>query len=95
MRRPISKSIFKNEVTGIVFCLLAAAAFGACSPKVYVIDRQTVLEEEAAGEWPDFESQTLQHSEASTPAPLAKTPITESKERLYRVLNGDVVTGAK
>jgi hypothetical protein len=91
----MKRTYLKNEVAVIGVSLVLAAAFAACSPKVYIIDRQTVLEEEAAGEWPDFETQSLQHSEASTPAPLAKTPVTESKERLYRVLNGDVVTGAR
>lgn len=85
----------EKSFLGVAFCLLAGVLFGACSPKVYVIDRQTVLEEEAAGEWPDFESQTMKHSETATPVPLAKTPVTESKKRLYRVLNGDVVTGSR
>jgi hypothetical protein len=82
-----------NRVLGVATVL--AIAFVGCSPKFYVIDRQTALEEEAAGEWPDFEAQALKHSEAATPAPLAKTPIDESKERLYRVLNGDIVSGSK
>jgi len=82
-----------NRVLGVVAIL--TVAFIGCSPKFYVIDRQTALEEEAAGEWPDFEAQALKHSEAATPAPLAKTPVNESKERLYRVLNGDIVSGTK
>jgi hypothetical protein len=82
-----------NRVLGVVTVL--TIAFMGCSPKFYVIDRQTALEEEAAGEWPDFETQELKHAEAATPAPLAKTPINESKERLYRVLNGDIVSGNK
>ena len=43
-------AISKNGLLGAGLCLVMGAAFGACSPKVYIIDRQTVLEEEAAGD---------------------------------------------
>jgi hypothetical protein len=64
----------------------------ACSPKIYLIDRQTVLEDEAASEWPEFEKDLLEKSKAIGPTPFAKTNNTARKERLYNVLNGELTT---
>ena len=60
----------------------------ACTPKLYVVDRQTVLEEEAAGRWPQFEKELLEKSKAQGPTPFSKTPVTARRARLYNVLNG-------
>jgi len=62
----------------------------SCSPKIYLVDRHTVLEEEAAGEWPDFEKDLLQKSAEFGPVQYPKTPITEEQKRLYRVLNSEL-----
>ena len=80
-----------------------AFVFGAilgCAPKIYVIDRQSVFEQESAGEWPQFESELTKKSVATGPEPFAKVPLTQKKARLFRVLNGELVaqpekTGAK
>lgn len=66
---------------------------GACSPKVYVIDRQTVLEEEAAGEWPEFEKSLLEQAADYQPTPFPKTAISQGRNRLYNVINGQLVRG--
>ena len=62
-----------------------------CIPKIYVIDRQTVLENEAAGEWPQFEKKLLPATQQKTPTALEKTQETKSKHRQLRILNGTVV----
>lgn len=89
----------KNLRSGILlfsfypFLLLLGSAIlvlSACSPKVYLIDRQTVLEDEAAGEWPKFENDLLDKAKAKGPTPFAKTENNERKERLYNVLNGEM-----
>jgi hypothetical protein len=76
-------------------CLIAgiAATFllMACAPKIYIIDRQTVLEQEAAGEWPQFEKEIVAKSLASGPTAFPKVPVTTAKKRLYQVLNGELV----
>ncbi len=59
-----------------------------CSPKVYLLDRQTILEEEAAGDWPNFEKILLEKTKAQGPAPFIQTQNSSRRERLYRVLNG-------
>ena len=67
----------------------------ACSPKVYLIDRQTVLEDEAAGEWPDFEKELIEKLKAQGPTPFVKTENSIKKERLYQVLNGELTSQAQ
>lgn len=69
--------------------------FGACVPKVYVIDRQTVLEDEAAGEWPEFERELLKKSKSHGPTPFSKVPTSKNRERLYNVLNGSLASSAE
>ena len=70
--------------------LIVATALSACSPKIYVIDNQTVLEEEAAGSWPLFEKQVLDKAKAKGPTPLSQVPPNETRNRLYNVLNGEM-----
>lgn len=70
--------------------LLGICALGACAPQIYVVDRHTVLEEEAAGEWPDFERNALERSTQSGPIPFRKTPAGPKKKRLYNTLNGEM-----
>jgi hypothetical protein len=75
---------------------MVSAAIGivtiGCTPKVYVIDRQTVLEDEAAGEWPQFEKDLLPKSAARSPTPFSKTKTTAHKAKLYNILNGELVS---
>ncbi len=64
----------------------------ACTPKIVVLDRQTILEQESAGEWPEIESQLYQNSSSLGPIPFPTTPLSPQKERLYHVLNGEGVS---
>jgi hypothetical protein len=73
---------------GLSLGLLLGTA--ACSPKVYLIDRQTILEEEAAGEWPDFQKELLEKTKSDGPTPFVKTQNNAEKNRLYHVLNGEL-----
>lgn len=75
-----------------IFLLALSLAVSGCMSKVYVIDRQTVLEEEAAGHWPDFEKELLKKAKAQGPTPFAKTPMSARRARLYNVLNGAPLT---
>ena len=66
----------------------AVLLLGACAPKIYVVDRQTVLEEEAAGRWPQFEQELLDHSRGKGPTAFSSVPMSSRRARLYNVLNG-------
>lgn len=74
-----------------VVVFAAALVLSGCAPKVYVIDRQTVLEEEAAGHWPDFEKELLKKAKAAGPTLFSETPMSARRARLYNVLNGSTV----
>jgi hypothetical protein len=63
-----------------------------CAPKFYIVDRQTVLEDEAAGEWPQFEKEIVAKSSAQGPTAFQKPDETEKKRRLFNVLNGEMVS---
>ena len=74
--------------------VLALGALPACTPKIYVIDRQTVLEEEAAGHWPQFEKDVVTKAKAEGPTPFLKTPFNARREKLLNVLNGELASSA-
>ncbi|MGK5083390.1 hypothetical protein WDW37_08785 [Bdellovibrionota bacterium FG-1] len=67
-------------------------ALVSCAPKIYLNDRHTIMEEEAAGEWPEFEKEALEKSKESGPVAFQKTEMNARKKRLYQVLNGESVT---
>jgi hypothetical protein len=58
-------------------------------PNVYLIDRHTVMEEEASGEWPELEARFRQQAVKSGPTDLAEEPLERRKDRAFRVLNGE------
>ena len=63
-------------------------------PDVYLIDRHTVMEEEASGEWPELEARFRQQAVKSGPTNLAKETTERRRERAFRMLNGEfTVTG--
>jgi len=78
-----------------IFCLVGTCVFVifslSCAPKIYVVDRQTVMEQESAGEWPQFEQELTGGAVAQGPTSFAKVPITEKKARLFKVLNGELI----
>ena len=78
------------KLSHLFFISLAGMVF-SCAPQIYVIDRQSVFEQESAGEWPQFEQDITGQSVAAGPIPFAKVPLTEKKARLYKVLNGELV----
>ena len=70
-------------------CLLACAA---CSPKIYINDRHTIMEDEAAGEWPQLEKEIVNQAKEQGPTAFQKTEINSRKKKLYNVLNGEMTT---
>lgn len=61
-------------------------------PDVYLIDRHTVMEAEASGEWPELEKRFLEKSISKGPTNLAKEPYDDRKKKAFRVLNDEMVT---
>ncbi len=69
-----------------------ALSLMACAPKIYLKDRHTVMEDEAAGEWPDFEKHLIEKSQKDSPTPIKKVEESGKKKRLYEVLQGELVS---
>ena len=60
-----------------------------CTPKVYIIDRPTRLEAEAAGEWPDLEEATKIHSLSLKPQELPASKKKVSNKKPYQIIAGE------
>ena len=73
---------------GLVLCLPACISV----PDVYLIDRHTVMESEASGEWPELEKRFLDESISKGPANLAKEPKDNRKKKAFKILNGETPT---
>ena len=84
------KSLLSPRFLRFLAAPMALPLLLACSPKVYLIDRQTVLEEEAAGEWPDFEKLLIEKATKKGPTPFAKSDVQANQSRIYNVLNGEL-----
>lgn len=74
----------------IVIMLLYITLISGCSlaPSVNVtlIDRHTVMESEAAGEWPHIEDSLHLHK---GPIPLADVNESKKEKRAFKMLNGE------
>jgi hypothetical protein len=81
----------KGKLTRFLFLFLLLATCVSCTAKVYVIDRHTVLEDEAAGEWPELDKQVVNGYLEKGPIPFQKTEINTRKKKLYNVLSGEMV----
>jgi hypothetical protein len=74
--------------------LLALLCFGSsCVPDVYLLDRQTVLEVEAAGDWPELDEEIFQTTRRMGPVSFRGDPENPEKQKLIRLADGDY--GAK
>lgn len=72
--------------TALIFCALAVSA---CVPDVYLIDRQTVLETQASGQWPELDSIFYERTLSSGPLPLEKTADQRETRELFRMTHSD------
>lgn len=78
-------SFFLSLATLVAVCGLSTA----CAPKVYVIDRATLLEEESGGEWPQIDELQRKKLLKTSPAALKSLDGSTQKEKLTRILEPD------
>lgn len=64
----------------------------ACAPKVYVIDRATILEEESGGEWPQVDAAIRQKLLKTSPSAMKTTESSDRQNKLTRTLEPDEST---
>lgn len=80
----------KSPASSWIFVAVLAVTAPSCAIKIVKVDQQTVMEDEAAGEWPEFEKQIIQKSQSSTPTPFPTVAASARKQRLFNVLNGEL-----
>ncbi len=62
----------------------------AALPDIYLIDRHTVMEAEAAGSWPELEQRFRLLSVTPGPVNLESEQDSRRRERAFATLNGDL-----
>jgi len=74
-----------------IVSVLAVLSLSACVtlPDVYLVDRHTVMESEASGEWPELEQRFKKQSLSKGPVNLAKEPSERRRDRAFNMLNGE------
>jgi len=77
----------KNGLLIVIVSLAGCVAL----PDVYLIDRHTVMEAEASGEWPELEQRLSQQALKLGPEPLLINEEDPRKKRAFNVLNGEFV----
>jgi len=73
------------------FVIFVGLSLSACVslPDVYLVDRHTVMESEASGEWPKLEQRFQQKALKMGATDLAKEPDNQRRERAFRTLNAE------
>ncbi|MBF0360153.1 MAG: hypothetical protein HQK49_04040 [Oligoflexia bacterium] len=71
--------------------LIIALLISACSPTIYFVDRESIMETEAAGEWPNFEEILFQKNQKMGTTPLAPREEDMKSKKFNHVLNGELL----
>ncbi len=72
-----------------LFLVSLVAILPACAPKFVFVDRPTVMEEVAAGEWPDLEADLLKRSLKKTATLIPKDKQDPENQASFQVLKGE------
>jgi hypothetical protein len=78
-----------KRVNFIFVAAVFVSAFSSCAPTLYLIDRPTILEEQAAGEWIDLEKETETAILRNKPEPLPPSAMGRGGERVLSTLPGE------
>jgi len=76
-------------------CISILWCFASCTPSIYLIDRQTVLELEASGDWQELDANFHNQEVASGPLPLEKTRERIDRRQVFNITHSDNDAGAK
>lgn len=83
--------IFKS----IMKLFFLANLITSCSPSIHLIDRQTILELEASGDWQELDQKFQEKELASGPIPLPRARPDADRTRLFRLTHSDSNNDAK
>ena len=73
----------------VLFATAILLVASACTPSVYIIDRPTRLEAEAAGEWPDLEEASEIRSLSLEPQKLSASKKKVKSKKPYQIIAGE------
>lgn len=73
---------------------IAAGLISACAPKLYVIDKQTILQSEATGEFPNLERSLADRASQFEPKMADRTQLKQKQttSKSLNVLNGEMTS---
>ncbi|MBF0314049.1 MAG: hypothetical protein HQK50_03315 [Oligoflexia bacterium] len=84
----------RSKWSMVIFALAALAilvAVTSCAPTIYFVDRQTLMESEAAADWPEFEASAESRLLHKGPSTLAPQKESMKGKKFNRLLNGDLM----
>ncbi|MBC7530765.1 MAG: hypothetical protein H7318_04240 [Oligoflexus sp.] len=74
-----------------LLALTSTLLLTACVPDIYLIDRQTVLELEASGQWPELDQKYKEAALKPGPAALEKTRDSIESRQIFSMTHDDKV----
>lgn len=87
----IFQSLFGLMFRIVSFTIITIFILSGCAPTIYMMDRHTIMEEEASGKWPDLENELLLRAKKKGPTILQKEKgKTSSYERSQKILHGEL-----
>lgn len=79
-----------RKIERIVLLISASWVITCCVPDIYVIDRHTMMEMEASGQWPELDQKIYLESLSLGPIPLPDEGDSKRKKRVFSVLTGEL-----
>ena len=73
----------------LILCGSLGLLLSACIPDVYLIDRQTVLELEASGEWKELDQKFQAKTLNQGPIPLEETTDAIKQRQIFSMTHAD------
>jgi hypothetical protein len=77
-----------NHLNTLSLAVMSATLWG-CSPSIHLIDRQTILEIEASGDWQELDRKFQDQEVASGPLPLEKTKTKGDRRKVFSMTHSD------
>jgi hypothetical protein len=77
-----------NHLNTLSLAVISATLWG-CSPSIHLIDRQTILEIEASGDWQELDRKFQDQEVASGPLPLEKTKTKGDRLKVFSMTHSD------
>lgn len=74
----------------ILFIFSILVFYGCVSPQVYIIDRQTMMEQEMSGEWPTLDKIMSEETQKIGPNFFPQIDDEKRQAQMKTILNGEL-----